>query len=129
LLCVRWCLRFRLSYRDLAEMMLERGIKLHHSTIYRWVQVYSPELDKRCRPHCRQSNNSFRIDETYIKVKGQWKYLYRAVESKGDTMEFGWMKAYGLMHKLRHRGLEIVDWLFRFTAAAYNITRMKTLMA
>jgi IS6 family transposase len=88
LLCVRWYLRYSLSYRDLEEMMLERGLTVDHSTIYRWVQSYAPELEKRCKPHLKPTNDSYRVDETYIKVKGQWKYLYRAVDSDGKTIEF-----------------------------------------
>ena len=88
LLCVRWYLRYSLSYRDLEEMMLERGIQVDHTTIYRWVQAYSPELDKRCRRYLRPTNDSWRVDETYIKVKGVWKYLYRAVDSEGNSLDF-----------------------------------------
>ena len=88
LLNVRWYLRYSLSYRDLAEMMIERGIEVHFTTIYRWVQAYSPELDRRCRPYLRPTNDSWRVDETYIKVKGVWKYLYRAVDSQGNTLDF-----------------------------------------
>ncbi|NEQ97092.1 MAG: IS6 family transposase [Cyanothece sp. SIO2G6] len=88
LLGVRWYLRYSLSYRDLEEIMLERGVKVDHTTIFRWVQRYSPELDKRCRPYLRSTNDSWRVDETYIKVKGQWKYLYRAVDSQGNTLDF-----------------------------------------
>lgn len=88
LLNVRWYLRYSLSYRDLEEMMLERGVKVDHTTIYRWVQAYGPELDKRCRPHLKPTNDSWRIDETYIKIKGVWKYLYRAVDSAGNTLDF-----------------------------------------
>ena len=88
LLCVRWYLRYCLSYRDLEEMMAERGLNLDHTTIYRWVQRYAPELEKRCKPHLKQTNDSWRVDETYIKVKGQWLYLYRAVDSAGNTLEF-----------------------------------------
>jgi len=69
-------------------MMLERGMTVDHSTIYRWVQSYAPELEKRCRPHLKPTNGSYRVDETYIKVKGQWKYLYRAVDSEGNTIDF-----------------------------------------
>ena len=69
-------------------MMLERGIKVDHTTIYRWVQADSPELDKRCRRHLKPTNDSWRVDETYVKVKGVWKYLYRAVDSKGNTLDF-----------------------------------------
>ena len=88
LLTVRWYLRYGLSYRDLEELMLERGIKVDHTTIYRWVQAYSPELDKRLRPSLKPTNNSWRVDETYVKVKGVWKYLYRAVDSEGNTLDF-----------------------------------------
>ena len=88
LLCVRWYLRYSLSYRDLEEMMAERGLSVDHTTIYRWVQRYAPELDKRCRPHLKACNDSWRVDETYIKVKKVWMYLYRAVDSDGNTLEF-----------------------------------------
>ena len=88
LLCVRWYLRYSLSYRDLEEMMRERGLHVDHTTIYRWVQRYAPELDKRCRPHLKATKDSWRVDETYIKVKKVWMYLYRAVDSEGNTLEF-----------------------------------------
>ena len=68
--------------------MLERGIEVDHTTIYRWVQAYGPELDKRCRPYLKPTNDSWRVDETYVKVKGKWKYLYRAVDSAGNTLDF-----------------------------------------
>jgi transposase-like protein len=88
LLCVRWYLRYPLSYRNLEEMMLERGLEVDHSTVYRWVQAYAPELDQRCRTYLKPTNDSWRVDETYIKVKGEWKYLYRAVDSLGNTVDF-----------------------------------------
>ena len=88
LLCTRWYLRYPLSYRDLEEMMTERGLSVDHTTIYRWVQEYAPELDKRSRPYLKQTNDSWRVDETYVKVKGQWLYLYRAVDSTGQTLDF-----------------------------------------
>src|SRR6266487_5722465 len=88
LLCVRWSLRSSLSSRDLEEMMRERGLHVDHTTISRWVQCYAPELDKRCRPHLKACNDSWRVDETYIKVKKTWMYLYRAVDSEGNTLEF-----------------------------------------
>ena len=68
--------------------MAERGLKVDHTTIYRWVQSYAPELEKRCRPHLNLTNDSWRVDETYIKVKGEWMYLYRALDSAGNTLEF-----------------------------------------
>ena len=85
---VRWYLRYSLSYRDLEEMMAERGLSVDHSMIFRWVQTYAPELDKRCRPHLKQTNDSWRVDETYVKVRGSWMYLYRAVDSTGQTLDF-----------------------------------------
>ncbi|HFF3743368.1 TPA: IS6 family transposase, partial [Bacillus cereus] len=86
LLTVRWYLRYNLSFRDLVEMMEERGLFLAHTTIMRWVHQYGPELDKRIRRHLKQTNDSWRVDETYI--KGQWMYLYRAVDSEGNTIDF-----------------------------------------
>ena len=88
LLCMRWYLRYTLSYRDLEEMMLERGLQVDHTTIYRWVQQYAPELEKRCRPHLKACNDSWKVDETSIKVRKNWMYLYRAVDSEGNTLEF-----------------------------------------
>jgi transposase, IS6 family len=88
LLCVRWYLRYALSYRDLEEIMQERGLSVDHTTIYRWAQHYAPELEKRCRPHLKATTDSWRVDETYIKVKKFWLYLYRAVDSQGNTLEF-----------------------------------------
>ncbi|GHO97449.1 IS6 family transposase [Reticulibacter mediterranei] len=88
LLCVRWYLRYALSYRDLEEIMLERGLYVDHTTIFCWVQHYAPELEKRTRPHLKAYNDSWRVDETYIKIKKTWMYLYRAVDSGGQTLEF-----------------------------------------
>src|SRR5438876_6793792 len=88
LLCVRWYLRYSLSYRDLEEMMAERGLSVDHTTISRWVQRYAPEFEKRCRPQLKACNDSWRVDETYIKVKKTWMSLSRAVASEGNTLEF-----------------------------------------
>jgi transposase, IS6 family len=88
LLCVRWYLRYSLSYRDLEEMMLERGLHVDHTTIYRWVQHYAPGLERRCHPYVKPTTDSWRVDETYIKVKKEWVYLYRAVDSQGNTLDF-----------------------------------------
>jgi transposase-like protein len=88
LLCVRWYLKYALSYRNLEEIMMERGLSVDHTTIYRWVMIYAPQIEKRTRKHLKQTNDSMRVDETYIKVKGKWKYLYRAVDSNGNTLDF-----------------------------------------
>jgi transposase, IS6 family len=88
LLCVHWYLRYSLSYRDLEEIMLERCLHIDHTTIYRWGQHYAPELEKRCRPHLKATTDSWRVDETYVNVKKVWMYLYRAVDSQGNTLEF-----------------------------------------
>jgi transposase, IS6 family len=85
---VRWYLMFPVSYRDLELMLLDRGVEVDHTTIFRWIQAYATELEKRIRPHLRTSNGSWRVDETYIRVKGRWTYLYRAVDSPGQTIDF-----------------------------------------
>ena len=72
----------------IVQMMRERGLSLDHTTIYRWVQAYAPELEKRIRPYLRPTSDSYRVDETYVKIKGAWKYLYRAVDSTGQTIDF-----------------------------------------
>ena len=87
-LCVRWYLRYSLSYRDLEEMMAERGLRVDHSTIARWVLRYAPILNERMRRHLRRPNRSWRVDETYVRVGGKWTYLYRALDSEGNTIEF-----------------------------------------
>ena len=85
---VRWYLMFPVSYRDLELMLADRGVTVDHTTIFRWIQAYAPEIEKRIRPHLRSSNGSWRVDETYVKVKGRWTYLYRAVDSRGQTIDF-----------------------------------------
>jgi transposase, IS6 family len=85
---VRWYLMFPVSYRDLELMLLDRGVEVEHTTIFRWLQAYAAELEKRIRPHLRMSNGSWRVDETYVRVKGRWTYLYRAVDSRGQTIDF-----------------------------------------
>jgi len=88
ILCVRWYLRYSLSYRDLKEMMAERGLLVDHVTIWRWVQRYAPISNQRLRRELRHPNRSWRVDETYVRVAGNWTYLYRAVDSAGDTIDF-----------------------------------------
>jgi transposase, IS6 family len=84
LLAIGWYLRFSLSYRDVEELLAERG----HVTVWRWVQRYAPELERRLRRHLKPTNDSWRVDETYVRVKGKWVYLYRAVDSSGATIDF-----------------------------------------
>src|SRR6201984_2172505 len=88
LLAVGWYLRFSLSYRDVEELLAERGLHADHVTIWRWVQSYAPEMERRLRANLKPTNDSWRMDETYIRVKGQWRYLYRAVDSTGATLDF-----------------------------------------
>jgi transposase-like protein len=86
--CVRWYLAYGLSYRDLEEIMEERGFSVDHSTIHRWVIHYSPLLEKEFRKKKRKPGDRWRLDETYVKIKGKWKYLYRAVDKQGNTVDF-----------------------------------------
>ncbi len=86
--CVRWYLRYPLSYRDLEEMMAERGVQVDHSTIARWVMHFSPILNDLIRREMRRPNRSWRVDETYVRVAGRWTYLYRAIDSAGNTIDF-----------------------------------------
>ena len=88
LTAVRWYLRYPLAYEHVSGLLAERGLAVDASCIWRWVQAYAGELSKRCRPHLKATNKSYRVDETYIKVKGQEKYLYRAVDSTGQTIDF-----------------------------------------
>jgi putative transposase len=85
---VFWYLRYSLSYRDIEELMKERGVGLDHATVQRWVVKYTPILETKFRKRKRAVGSSWRIDETYIKVKGKWCYLYRAVDKKGKTIDF-----------------------------------------
>ena len=86
LLCVRWYCRYGISYRDLEEMMAERGVAVDHVTLYRWIQRYAPELEKRVRWYQGYRSSSWRVDETYVRVGGKWKYLFRAVTAAWSAM-------------------------------------------
>src|SRR5665213_881963 len=85
---VRWYLRYSLSLRDVEELLKERRLEADHTTVWRWVQRYGPELEQRMRRYLKPTNKSWRVDETYIRVKGRWCYLYRAVDSAGATIDF-----------------------------------------
>ena len=87
-LCVRWYLRYSLSYRDLAEMMVERHLSVDPSTIWRWVQRYALEFDARIRHQLKPTNGSWRTDEIYVRVAGHWIYLYRTVDSAPPLTSF-----------------------------------------
>jgi transposase-like protein len=105
LLAVGWYLRFSLSYRDVEELLAERGLHADHVTVWRWVQRYAPEIERRLRSRLKPITDSWRVDETYIRVKGKWRYLYRAVDptvtactrlrSCGSKLEALWTKTVG----------------------------------
>jgi IS6 family transposase len=87
LLAVRWYLRFGLSYRDLEELLAERGIEVDHVTLFRWVQRFTPEIVEAAHP-CRHAVGSrWFVDETYVKVSGVWRYVYRAVDDNGQVID------------------------------------------
>ncbi|MBR9910618.1 MAG: IS6 family transposase [Gammaproteobacteria bacterium] len=85
---VRWYLAYSLSYRDIEEIMKERGFKVDHSTIQRWVVHYAPQLEDAFHKKKKRPGDRWRLDETYIKVKGKWKYFYRAMDKHGNTIDF-----------------------------------------
>ncbi len=85
---VFWYLRYSLSYRDIEELMKERGVEVDHAIVQRWVVKYTPILKFEFRKRKKAVGTSWRMDETYIKVKGKWHYLYRAVDKEGKTIDF-----------------------------------------
>ena len=108
-LCVRWYITYRLSYRDLVEMMAERCIQVAHTTVLRWVTRYVPEFEKRARRLSKVVGTSWREDETYISIKAKWHFLYRAVDKHGKTVDF-------LLR--RDRGIAAAQALFRKALAS-----------
>lgn len=86
--CVRWYLRFSLSLRDLEELMAERGLSVDHTTIWRWTQTYGPEVHRRLRGEVKRKSSTWHMDETFVRIAGRWLYLFRAVDSGGQTVEF-----------------------------------------
>jgi len=85
---VYWYLKYSLSYRDVQELLSERGIDVCYTTIYRWVIEFSPLITTKIKKRIKRTNDSWRVDETYVKVNGQWTYLYRAIDSEGNTLDF-----------------------------------------
>ena len=85
---VSWYLRYSLSYRDIEELFRERGLAVDHATVNRWVLSYAPLIERRLRSFCKPHCGSIRIDETYIKIRGQWRYLYRAIDKHGTPVDF-----------------------------------------
>jgi transposase-like protein len=85
---VCWYCKYGISYRNLAEMMQERGVEIDLSTLFRWVQRCAPQIEKRVRPYQGSRSGSWRVDETYVRVGGKWKYLFRAVDKHGQLIDF-----------------------------------------
>ena len=86
--CVRWYFRFSLSLRDIKELMAERGLAVDHTTIWRWVQRYGPEIHRRLRGHLKAKSPTWHMDETFVRIAGRWLYLFRAVDGHGQTVDF-----------------------------------------
>src|SRR5947209_17133573 len=119
-LCIRWYLSFKLSSRDLVRMMAERGIALTHTTILRWVQRYVPEFDKRWNQYARPVGGSWRCDETYIKVRGRWTYLYRVMSGNSaingfNSLETCYLQRYADVTNLQIRAAwpRLIFWTLR----------------
>jgi transposase-like protein len=87
MLAVRWYLRFGLSYRDVEELLTERGVEVDHVTIYRWVQRFTPLLADAARPCRHRVGDRWQVDETYVKVAGRWRYVYRAIDQFGQVID------------------------------------------
>ena len=85
---VQWYITYKLSYRDVRDLMAERGVTVVHTTVMRWVQHFVPVFEKKWKKYARPVGSSWRVDETYIKIKGNWRYLYRAVDKRGMTVDF-----------------------------------------
>jgi IS6 family transposase len=86
--CVRWYLRFCLSLRDVEELILERGLSVDHTSIWRWTQRYGPEVYRSLRGEVQRKSSTWHMDETFVRIAGKWMYLFRAVDSYGQTVDF-----------------------------------------
>src|SRR5215472_13490525 len=86
--CVRWYFRFSLSLRDVEELMAERGLSVDHTTIWRWTQVCGPEVHRRLRGNSKPKSSTWHVDEAFVRIAGRWMYLFRAVGSSGQTVDF-----------------------------------------
>jgi len=86
--CVRWYLRFCLSLRDLQELMAERGLAVHHTSIWRWVQAYGPEVHRRLHGEVKRKSSTWHMDDTFVRIAGAWMYLFCAVDGRGQTVDF-----------------------------------------
>src|SRR3546814_6514362 len=107
---VRWYCRYPISYRDLEEMLAERGISVDHTTIYRWVECYAPDMEKRLGWFWRRGfDPSWRLDETYAKVRGKWTYLYRAADKRGETIDYYLSPTRSAKQAPRFLGQELVS--------------------
>ena len=135
LLCVRWYLKYPLSYRMLVEMMAERGLNISHTTIMRWVLQYSSIIEEKMRKHLKPTNDSWRMDETYIKIKGRNAYLYRAVDSEGNTIDYlvsekrdkkAAKKFFKKALKSSHNDMPRVITTDKYAATEYAIHEMKS---
>jgi IS6 family transposase len=112
-LAVRWYSRYSLSFRELEDLLRERHIVVDHTTLWHWVQRYAPELDKRLRSQLRPTGRRWHIDETYVRVGGEWVYLYRAVDETGATVDF-------LL--AQQRSVRQAKWFFRHALATPRAT-------
>ena len=121
---VRWYLRYSLSFRDVEERLRERGLEVDHTTIWRWVQRYGPDLEGRLRRQRKPTNTSWRVDETYVRVKGRWCYLYRALDSGGATIDFvlSGLRDAGAAKRLFRKALRRM----RFSATRYSLRRLSS---
>ena len=114
----KWLQKEGIVAVPLVEMMAERGFSISHTTIMRWVHQYGPELDKRIRHHLKKTNDSWRVDETYIKVQGKWMYLYRAVDSEGNTIDF---------YLSKNRKAQSAKRFFKKSLASYHVSKPRVL--